>query len=178
LEQGYNSEVIELAPDRFVVLRVRQHHPSRPRPLSEVREPIVAAIKEEAAREQLAAQARQILARLRAGTAIDEVAESSGYEWQVEIGAGRRSFAVSPQVLGRVFALPAPAERDSVSDYLITQAGDAVVVQLIRVRRGDYKSLPEEQQEQLQDQIAAEYANLLNGEYRMALRRSAEINVM
>lgn len=178
LEQGYNSEVIELASNRFVVLRVRQHHPPQPRPLSEVRETIVAAIKENAAREQLAAEARRMLARLREGDAMDEIAAASGYEWQVEIGAGRRGFAVSPEVLGRVFALPAPTEQDAISDYLITQAGDAVVVQLIRVRRGDYESLPEEEQEQLQNQIASEYANLVNAEYRMALRRAAEINVM
>jgi len=178
LEQGYNSEVIELAPDHFVVLRVRQHRPPQPRPPGEVRETIVAAIKEEAAEEKLAAEAKRMLARLRDGAAMDALARDSGYEWQVEIGAGRRGFAVSPEVLSRVFALPAPAEQDAINDYLITQTGDAVVVQLIRVRRGDYDALPREEQEQLQDRIAAEYANLVNAEYRMALRRAAEINVM
>ena len=46
LEQGYNSRVIELGGDQWVVLRVDQHRPAAPRPLEEVRGEVEVAVQE------------------------------------------------------------------------------------------------------------------------------------
>ncbi|MDX1734405.1 MAG: SurA N-terminal domain-containing protein, partial [Halioglobus sp.] len=94
----HNSEVIDLAGETFVTLRVKAHHEPSVRPLEEVRADIVAAITDEAARAAVAREAQDIIARMESGTAIDDIASDRGYEWQVELGASRQAFAVSAPV--------------------------------------------------------------------------------
>lgn len=178
LEGGHNSEVIELAGDHFVVLRVAQHHMPQVRPLAQVRESIVAAISEQRAREAVATVANELLTRLRDGAAIDALAAEAGYEWQVELAVQRDNFTVAPDVLGRVFELAPPAADQAVSDFLLTAAGDAVLVELTRVRAGDFDTLPEQDQQRLRQQVSGEFGGLVDVEYRQALRQAAEISVM
>ncbi|WP_017446183.1 SurA N-terminal domain-containing protein [Gayadomonas joobiniege] len=49
LEQGYNSNLIELSSEHSVVVRVNEYQPARTRPLEEVREDVVAALTAEKA---------------------------------------------------------------------------------------------------------------------------------
>jgi len=178
LEKGHNSEVIELAGDRFVVLRVRSHHMPELRPLEDVRGEIATLLREEAARAALEDAARNAVSSLAAGADMDELAAEGGYQWQVELAVDRRNFSVGPDVLGRVFTLPAPGGDSHVRDYLITDAGDAVVIELVRVHPGSYDSLQQAERSQLQNQVSREYGGLVDAEYRSSLRSGAEVVVM
>ena len=87
LQAGHNSEVIELDETHFVVLRVRSHQQPEVKPLETVRSDIVARIKEEIARDAVAAEAERALFALRGGASVEQFATDNGYQWQVEIGA-------------------------------------------------------------------------------------------
>ncbi|MDX1734186.1 MAG: hypothetical protein R3228_07460, partial [Halioglobus sp.] len=173
----HNSEVIELAGETFVTLRVKAHHEPSVRPLEEVRADIVAAITDEAARAAVAREARDIIALMESGNAIDDIASDRGYEWQVELGASRQAFAVSAPVLQRVFEL-APPTAGPVSDYILTEDGNAVVVQLIQVTPGKYDAMPGPEQQQLQRQVLGEVGGLVDSEFQQSLQRDADIVVM
>jgi len=177
LVDGHNSEVIELGNNHFVVAHAKQHNLPEVQSIDTVREEIVAAILEQRTREATRQAAEEVLARLRGGTGIDVLAQEFGYEWQVELAAGRRSFSVTPEVLERVFELPAP-EAGASSDYVLTAQGDAVVFELARVHPGAYDALSPEEQEQVQNQIGGEYGALVDAAYRAGLRDAAEINVL
>src|SRR5690606_27062002 len=58
LKDGNNSDVIELAPDHYILLRRRQHEPAAPRPLADVRAQIVAALTQERAQAAATEQAQ------------------------------------------------------------------------------------------------------------------------
>lgn len=178
LEAGHNSEVIELDESRFVVLRVREHNTPELMPLEEVREQIVAAITDKTARAAVAAEAKQALAELRAGTGVEAYATENGYQWQVELGAGRGSGMLPPEVLGRAFELPAPSPGESSSDFVMTPAGDALVFELVRVTQGDYASMTEADKNGLQGQTGAEYSGLVDSEFQQGLRENADITVL
>jgi peptidyl-prolyl cis-trans isomerase D len=178
LDNGHNSEVIELAGQHFVVLRVHTHNLPEVRPLDEVRDDIAARISEEMSRDAVRVEAERLLAELRDGASVESLANERGLEWQVELGADRGNPNVPPQVLARAFQLPRPGEAGSQVDYALLPGGDAVVIELSRVSAGGIDSMNAADRERLAQQLRSEYGGLLDAEYRNGLRASAEINVM
>ena len=94
------------------------------------------------------------------------------------IEALRSNTTVANEVLRRIFELPAPGDEISSADFVITPNGDAVVMGLDQVNPGEYKSLPEAEQDQLQRILTGEYGNLVYHEYQRGLRENAEITVL
>jgi peptidyl-prolyl cis-trans isomerase D len=177
LELGHNSEVVELDPGHFVVVRVAQHNQPALRPLSEVREDIVAAITRDTARKAVSSQAEQAVARIRAGESVEAVAKDLGLEWQVEIGAERSSAMLPPAVAEAAFHLPAPAAGATAVDFTLTPSGDAQVFEVSAVTPGDFAALPAPRQQQMRQQIGGEYGALVQQEYQQGLREEADITV-
>jgi len=178
LEAGHNSEVIELGGDRFVVLHVRQHNAPEVKALELVKDDIVAIITDNTARAAVAAEAELAVQQLRSGTGVEQFAVSNGYDWQVELGADRGNVTVPRDVLQRAFQLPVPAAGEAPTDFVMTASGDAQVFELARVTAGQYDALPEAEQRGLQQQVSAEYGQLVDAEFQRGLRDGADITVM
>ncbi|MEZ5503078.1 MAG: SurA N-terminal domain-containing protein [Halioglobus sp.] len=175
---GNNSDVIELAGDKFVVLRVRNHNAPEVKPLESIRQEVVSAIVEENTRNAVSAEAVDALKQVRAGEALARIAEAKGYAMQVELAVDRRNSAVPPEVIQRAFELPTPAGDATSSDFIITPNGDAVVIELVRVIPGSYKSLDEPEKLQLQKLLVTESGQLIDGEFQRGLQESADISVL
>ena len=178
LEAGHNSEVIDLGGGRFAVLRVRAHHQPEVKALAAVRDEIVTTIAENSARAAVAAAADGALSQLRSGITVEQYAVDKGYEWQVELGADRRNNAIPPGVLRRAFELPTPPEGESSTDFIITPAGDAQVIELVRVTAGEYEALEETEQSLLRQQVSAEFGSLVDDAFQRGLRDDADITVL
>lgn len=178
LEDGHNSEVIELNSDHFVVLRVNKHSPAEVMSIDQVREEIVARITQRAALIAVTAEAEFALQALHTGTAVETYAINKGYEWQVELAASRGNSAVPAPILKRVFQLPIPDDGKSEFEFVVAPNGDALVFELTRVTEGDYSLMSVRQKQELLQQISGEFGGLLNVEYQKALRDKAEIDVM
>ncbi len=178
LEAGHNSEVIELGGSQFVVLRVRRYNTPQVKPLELVQDEIVAIITENNARAAVAAGAEEAVQQLRSGTTLEKLAQREGYEWQVELGAGRRNTVVPRAVLQRAFELPVPTSAQGTAEFIMTTTGDAQVFELVRVNVGRYDQLTEAEQQRLQQQVSTEYSNLVNTEFQRALRDNADITVL
>jgi peptidyl-prolyl cis-trans isomerase D len=76
LERRQNSPLVAIGEDRAVVLRVTDHKPAEPRPLSEVREQIAAQLKARAEQEAATKKGADALARLKKGEPWSEVAKA------------------------------------------------------------------------------------------------------
>ena len=178
LNAGHNSDVIEIDQNTWLVLRVREHYPEEVMPLAEVREQIVAAIADGRARAAVERAAREAVARLRDGTSVEELAVEAGYEWQVELGADRRNPVLPREMLAGAFQLAAAEEGASLFEYVLSRSGDALVYEVARVTPGELEALPEVERTALQQMVGGEYGQLVDTEYRLGLRDSAEINVL
>lgn len=178
LSSGNNSEVIELAGDRFVVLRVRNHNLPEVKPLSSVEDEVVAAVTEEIAQAAVATAARLALEQVRAGMAVDQFASTQGYDLQVELAVDRRNNAVPPEVLRRVFELPPPVSDETSTDYVVAANGDVIVIELLSVSAGDYQALVETERAQLPSLLMSEFGGLINNEFQRGLRQRADITVL
>lgn len=177
LELGHNSEVVELAPDHFVAVHLNTHRTPELQPLEAVREQIVAALRDQHAREAVAATAEQAVAQLRGGASVEEVAAQLGFEWQVEIGAQRDSAMLDPALRDAAFSLRAPESDQSVADYTMTAAGDAIVFDVSRVAPGQYAALPPGRKSRINQLIGGERGTLVQNEYQRSLRQRADITV-
>ena len=178
MEEGHNSDVIELGDNRFVVMSVSSHTPPQVRALADVRDEIAAIIIEQRARTMVAAEADRVVQELASGATIEQVANSAGYNWQVELGADRRTSSVPREVLARAFEMTAPNEDQTLVDVVMTPSGDAQVVALSNVSPGSLQALDPPAQIALQRQLSGEYSNLLDDEFQRGLRESADISVM
>lgn len=178
LEQGHNSDVIEIGENHYVALRVREHHQPEVLPIDEVKDQIEATIRVAKTTAAMKAEAQALLANLESGRSLEELATEKGYEWQVELGLDRGAQNLAPGVMRRVFELPIPQEGQTVADVVISDTGDAVLLQLIAVNAGDYELLSDVQKSQLERAVANEFSNLLDTQYMRGLRDGADITLL
>jgi peptidyl-prolyl cis-trans isomerase D len=108
LKEGMNSSAIELADGSVVVMRVSQHEPPRDRTLEEVRDQVVAALKE--SREKASETAQQVVDKLKAGSTQEALADEFGITWTNQAGVTRQTNDVARPIVTKLFEMPAPAE--------------------------------------------------------------------
>ncbi|MDW0361104.1 SurA N-terminal domain-containing protein [Halomonas venusta] len=121
LEEGYNSEVIELDDDRRLVLRVAEHRETTQLTLDDVRDEVANAVVAQQRQEALEQEAARMIEAVEAG-------EASDIGWREANNISRQSDGVLPQaVVQQVFRMPRPQEGDSVYRSVSLPEGVAVV---------------------------------------------------
>lgn len=137
--QGLNSDMIEPEKDRLqaIVLHVVEHRDSSVKPLSEVRDQILAEVKKDKAEQAASAAADAIAEKLR--TSIDWAAVDADLKPESPGLVGRRSTDVPAAVLDTAFKLPAPAAGAISVGTATLDSGDAAVVRLAKVEDGEVK---------------------------------------
>ncbi|SHF11967.1 peptidyl-prolyl cis-trans isomerase D [Modicisalibacter ilicicola DSM 19980] len=132
LNEGYNSEVIELDEQRRMVLRVADHREAATLPLEEVQEEVRRQVAVQKTREALRERAQRLVEALRS----DDPPE---LDWQRADGVSRQQDGDIPEpVLRTAFRLPKP---DGETVYGQTADGqDIVLIALTDVAQGEQAS--------------------------------------
>ncbi len=178
LEAGHNSDVIELSPERFVVLRVAERREPASLALEDVREEISAQLLDDAADELAAQKAESLLGSIESGVSVEDAANESGLQWQVELGARRDSPRLPAPVRERLFSLPAPADGAGPQRSIVAAEGDAhYVIEFVRVAEGELASAGTAEQNLLRGRVSGEAGGLLQQQYEAALRSRADVVV-
>lgn len=133
IEEGYNSEVIELDAERRLVLRVAEHREETTLALEDVRQQVRNAVVEEATQEALRQRAAELAAALRNG-------EELGLDWQrVESVSRQQSADVPEPIMREAFRLPKPQQDGVVYGRATTERGVALIA-LSEVSAGEVAS--------------------------------------
>ena len=177
LEAGHNSDVIELDPEHFVVLRVAQRRPPEPLDLDDVREQIVQLLRDQAAQQLAAQQAQNLLLSLEAGTPVEDAANEAGLQWQVELGARRDSPRLPLAVRERLFELPAPAQDAPRRTLVDSDRYAYYVVEFVRLAEGTLDDAAEAELTRLRTRVAGENGGLFQQQFETALRSRADVEV-
>ncbi|MGE5154815.1 MAG: SurA N-terminal domain-containing protein [Bdellovibrio bacteriovorus] len=136
LGQRRNSDLIEPEKDvlQALVVRVIDHREASTRPLEQVREEIVAALRLEQARKAAADAAKAGAEKLRGGA---DWAAVAGEDKPEEPGlVGRNDPKLPAPVRAVAFTLPAPAEGQASVGTAVFDDGDAAIVRVTRVEPG------------------------------------------
>ncbi|MEX1272864.1 MAG: SurA N-terminal domain-containing protein [Gammaproteobacteria bacterium] len=174
LEEGYNSDLIELTDGSVAVVRVADRQRPRLRDLAEVRDRIEQTLVAQEARRRAAATGEQIVERARAGEALVEVARALDAEWHSARSTGRSDTSTPPEVLDAVFRAPTPTDEQQVIRGLQT-AGGYAVFQLYDVAPGMPESLDEDQRAGLTRAMESRVANAEFEALLASLRAEADI---
>ncbi|MBR9870170.1 MAG: peptidylprolyl isomerase [Gammaproteobacteria bacterium] len=168
LEDGYNTELIDVGDNVSIVARVKTHHEARQLELADVRDDIKATLEVMATREALQAKANDLVAEIEAGASVEDGSWKQ-YEAQGRGAAGD----LSQLVLRKAFTMPRPGGEQPSVDAVVGLA-EAHIIVLDAVNEGDVdRENPEFQQVQ-------QFLTQLEGQreyavYQQYLRETAEV---
>ena len=132
LQQGLNSEGIELGNERIVFLRVNEHRPAQQQALEDVRDRVIEDLRTTRMSELAATAGNKALGELEAGKSIQDLAQ----EWNAEIEdlgfVGRNQAEIDAAIRNRAFSMARP-EQGPVFDGLSFGNGEYVVIELSAV---------------------------------------------
>ena len=168
LNNGNNSEPVEVADGHLVVLRVLDHEAATARPLDSVRDEVKARVIDEKARALALTQGESLLAKLKSGTPLAEIAAAESLELQESGLIDRRAVEPERALVYEAFLMPPPtAAQASVKGFALA-SGDYVLLALEQVKDGDLSAMSEAERKQASRELSriqgvTEIAALLEG---------------
>ncbi|MCF2856542.1 SurA N-terminal domain-containing protein [Pseudoalteromonas sp. SMS1] len=173
LEDGVNSEVIEVAPEHMVVVRVADYKAATVKPLEEVTAQIKSRLENERAAELTKEKAADLFAKLDQGTSLADIAAEQSLEVQTEEALARQSYAVQPALVSQAFKLPHPTVENASKAMVELGNGDSalLVVKSVKLAEVSGEIQPQQKQSITRTQVNKNYLALLS-----ALESTAEVN--
>lgn len=141
LVEGNNSELIEIAADHGMVLRVHAHEEAAARPLNQVRDEIATILKQQQAATLAEEKARLLLPRLRQGETLEQLAAEASLKAEKVGMIARGDSKLSPAIVQRLFSMPRPNGDSAVFDGVALSNGDFAVIVLHKVEDGSLEGV-------------------------------------
>lgn len=170
---GQNSEVLELAHDHLVVLRVIEHVPSTIKSLETIRDQIISDVRFLQAGKVQRETGEKILSMLNSGTTLDEIGTEFSVEWNHVEHITRTDVSVKRAVVREAFDLNRPEDDKPVYGGVALGTGDYAVIALTAVTEPD--TIFEKDIEETRQQLIRNYAGSDWNDYYGALRARSDI---
>lgn len=166
LNQGNNSQPIEIEKGALVVLRVKEHFPSKVLPLENVKDKIVAVLKQREAVIQTNQQGKELLQALQSG-------QDKKIDWHSLNNASREQVGVDKEITQLAFRI-----KENAIDGLQLANGDFAIVNLLHVthRNKDIK-LTDEQRKMYYDTLKGSYGRMEYDLFLKSLMDNAKISI-
>lgn len=166
LEDGQNSEFIQLEPYHFVAMRVVAHEKETLRPFNRIKKDIMADLKKKQVLELTKGLAKDFVAQAKNGTP-EAVARTLKLDLDAQEHVTRSASQLPPEVMQTLFDLPAPSKQEAhPGNVVVLASGDVVAVLVDAIHPGDWTELPQEAHEAYKKGLTQSY-----GEYDFALLR-------
>jgi peptidyl-prolyl cis-trans isomerase D len=173
---GENSQPVELEPGDVVVLRVASRTQPQLKPLAQVREQIVEAIKKDRADEQLDARTRELAEQLAAASTTWEQARTElKAQAHGPIWASRTEADLPIEVRNALFAMPKPASGQKTYKAVGLGTGDFALVALSGTRAGTVSESGEQRQMRTNQALRRVASGEVMG-YMTELRKRADVD--
>ena len=179
LNEGMNSEVLELEDGRLVVLRVTDHEPARVKSLEAVRGEVRDRLRQRQARQAAQALADSLKAELAAGADITALAKQHEAVTVKDLGTVGREYGegVDADVVAAAFGLtPAPQET-AMSTVTGLSEGDWAAIVVGAITPGDPSRLSAEERESLRRQLADRASDRQLAAFVASLRETHDVRV-
>jgi peptidyl-prolyl cis-trans isomerase D len=179
IQDGTVSDPIEIGPNHSVLIRVVAHTPERAQPLAQVREQVIAAIRADRTTKAAEKDADALLARLRAGETLAQIAASRNLPPPNVIPAIQRGMPIpDPSVSEAVFAAAAPAAGKVTPGKAVLPGGNVVLFTVDKVTAGDVTQMPPAQREMMRNQMSRFRADEELKVLVQSLRKHMKVNVV
>jgi peptidyl-prolyl cis-trans isomerase D len=176
LENGYNSSSLELAPNHIVVLRLKEHLPSKTKTFeqarAEVQQRLVADQTEKAARKLL----KELMEAASKGATIDKLAEQAKAELKAPGSIGRNGSSVEAPIATELFKLPR-ASKGKIERLVFAEGTRFAVAVLDDIVAGDPAKLASADRESLRTQLASGFGTADAASFYESLRADTTVEV-
>ena len=133
IEDGMNSDIIEITPNHVAVLRLLKHEPANKKPLPEVKSGIEDILRMKAAHGVMMAAAEEAKNKIIAGASAESVlAENQNLENSITVKRTEPGNA-DPMVVGAAFEMPYPDSGKPSIQVVNLISGDVALVLLDKV---------------------------------------------
>ena len=153
IDNGFNSRPILIEDTHAVVVRLVDRTASKQRSLNEVREQIIAQLKQDKADEQVLTMVRDTVVRLENEESASDVAARVGATWVRSDDATRAVDNVPTPILQQAFELAVPGERSRSVGETQLEDGKRAIVLVTNANLGDFGATTEFERLQLTDQL-------------------------
>lgn len=153
IEDGTVSDPIEIAPSHSVVVRVVAHTPEQARPLAQVRDQVIAAIRADRQGKAAEKAADVMLARLAKGESLKDIATAEKLQHNQVPGLPRGVPVPSPQANEAIFAAQRPAPGKPSAGKVKLGPDAYAVFTVDKVTEGDLSKVTPEQRDGLRRQL-------------------------
>jgi peptidyl-prolyl cis-trans isomerase D len=175
LNQGKIGGPVPLGEDRLVLVKVTAHNKSQVKPVAEVREEIVALLREERGVTAAKAAAESALKELEGGAKIEDVAKKLGVTAEAARFVSRGDPSIPAALRTALFEAPRPSEKPVIKSAALDDGSSALFI-VSRTRVADSSANPQLVQQQnaqlLQRTAQGDVAAYVN-----EVRRKAKISV-
>ena len=170
VEDGVNSEVIEVATNHIMFVRVAEHEPVRTKLLDEVTAQIQQTLSSQAAQQAAKDWALEVKDLLANNEDVSAKLTELSLSWKEQKAVSRNDSALSRSIVEALFAL---GENETNVVDLVT--GDISLVQLTQVNNA--AEADENQLTTLQTRLAANKSQLLTSAVLESLKSQASIEI-
>ncbi|WIO75598.1 SurA N-terminal domain-containing protein [Porticoccaceae bacterium LTM1] len=174
LNAGYASKVVELGDGRAVTVKLLERIAQRTKPLTEVREELLAELKKENAAALVEQKGQDLIKQVEAGESVEAVAKAESLEWQVSHNTKRSGGNVDATARQKAFAMPVTEDGRNVAGIKKAN-GDYLIVELASVEFAEIDSLPLEQRQALEQTLVTNAGESSIRDYQQWLLDTAEI---
>jgi peptidyl-prolyl cis-trans isomerase D len=153
IEDGTVSDPIEISANHTVLLRVTEHNPAHQLPLAEVSQRVISAIRRDRSIKAAAAAADSVIAAVRAGTPLAELASARGLTVSNVPGLPRAAPMLDPAAVKAMFEAPPPAPGKGSPGKALLPDGRMVVFVVSKVTPGNPAEASAQEKASLQEQL-------------------------
>lgn len=168
--EGLNSDVIEVAPQHAVVVRVKEQQLARTLSLEEVIDDVKAELLAEKTHELALAQAQELISKQY--TSFAELTEQAGLTLEDSPATPRFGGTLETEIRVKAFALPQPPENGFSVDAVSLANGDVALVAVNKITNVDVVAAPDNSQ---LEGLSEQYAELAYRAMLQALKAEAKI---
>ncbi|BBN81027.1 peptidylprolyl isomerase [Pseudoalteromonas sp. A25] len=179
LEDRVNSEVLEVAGEHIVVVRVKEHKAASTKPLEEVSAQIESTLINDKASALVKERAQEEFAKLQGGKALADIASEHSTEVKSQAQLNRQSYSVAPAIVKEAFQLPHPSEDKAQLAMVELNNGDAALLALKGVNTPQIDDEVDQQQKQniTMTQVNKNYTAFIEALKAQAEVRRPQLNV-
>ena len=166
--------------DRLVLVKALDHQMPAPKPLAQVRDTIVAAIRRDRANAAALAAAQGAVQQLDSGATFDSVAQDLGVKAEPARYIGRTDPSVPTEIRDDVFASAKPQNGTPVYRTVALAKGGAAVIGITSVKTDMTPTSPQElasSRRQQAEQYAAEASNGYIDQLRLTAKVEKNLQV-
>ncbi|WP_207478796.1 SurA N-terminal domain-containing protein [Arenibaculum pallidiluteum] len=176
LGQGEHGRALDTPEGGYVVVQVDEIRPAALRPLEQVRDQVVAAWQAERRAESTAKRAEEVVAELRAGRTVEDVARAAGGtagRTEPLTRGSRSAGGLPPLLIEQLFEMKQGEVASAATE------GGQMVVKLVEIQVPDPAADPSQLDQVrltlsqgMQQDVLASYTRALRGEYGVTVNRT------